>query len=187
MGKWRRRHNNSRNGCGSMRVEQDVVNAIKTLLLRSPQRPFWIRQVGPNDSCHSVLMASASGKFLPSVLPNLAAAATAPPWAQACDHCLPRWHFELCLSQRLRDRAIQQPPRTLKIPHCGDFLQLTGLFGCRGVHIWVLPNSSQDLEAAMTRVEVLNSCSCGEVISWMQAGSSPALFQTWVFPSCTWM
>ena len=56
----------------------------------------------------------------------------------------------MCLSQRLRDRATQQQPRTLKIPHCGDFLQQTGLFGCRGVHIWVLTNSSQ---AAMTGIQ----------------------------------
>ena len=35
-GRWRRRHNNTRKGCGSIRVDRDVGNAIRTLLARGP-------------------------------------------------------------------------------------------------------------------------------------------------------
>ena len=192
-------------------------------------------------------MASARGKFLASVLGlNWVVVVFVLPWAQACDHCLPRWHTSNCASRNVfahsrtasklgaswwvrkltiasatsgclrftlgmqsaqlaqcaastlpaakhkpkppkfmvtpaallassespamptnwqkhchtapsrastkllrqsrshhakveigsKDRGIQQQePRTLKIPHCVDFLQQTGLFGCRGVQL----------------------------------------------------
>ena len=44
-GRWRRRHNNTRKGCGSIRVDQDAGNAIRTLLARGPlcdrESAFW--------------------------------------------------------------------------------------------------------------------------------------------------
>ena len=43
-------------------------------------------------------------------------------------------------------------PRTLKIPHCGDLLQRTGLFGCRGV---------QESEDSLRRSKMLTSSKLG--------------------------
>ena len=104
MGRWRR-HNNTRNGCGSMRVDRDVENAINTLLARGPFCDLHNTRYGfvrPNDSCQSVLMAVARQVSAIHAWAQLGCRRLRSSLGASQRPMPPRWHFELCLSQRVR-------------------------------------------------------------------------------------
>ena len=58
-GSWRRRHNNTRKGCGSIRVDRDVGNATRTLLARGPLCDLHNARSGSVKLGHSATHASA--------------------------------------------------------------------------------------------------------------------------------
>ena len=107
-GRWRRRHNSTRNGCGSMRVDRDVGNAIKSCWQEAlsviSTKPVldssgWARPFSPfGPRGRRARQVSAIRAWARLGCHRLRSAQVA---SQPSQNCLPSWHFKLCLSQRV--------------------------------------------------------------------------------------
>ena len=108
-GRWRRRHNKTRNGCGSIRVDRDVGKAINAL---HASGPFWdrhsarrARQRRPHCPCHSVFVCGSRCRFLPTVfglnrvLVVLTLSRAQEEEEELCDHVACFFSSSACLSR----------------------------------------------------------------------------------------
>ena len=104
-GRWRRRHNKTRNGCGSIRVDRDVGKAMNALhasgpFCRPPQCPLRARQRRPNCPLHSVFVCGSRCRFLPTMFwLNRVFVVLTLSRAQPSPHGFPSWDFELGFPQ----------------------------------------------------------------------------------------